>query len=86
MTNIIEIIDSIPNEVLVQVINNSNEYSWNFFALKINLTRLKLKLSMYKDDSAVIAECCSELKKLLKKSANVPNSQTDLKQILSLVK
>jgi len=85
MTKLFETIDSIPNDTLAQVIVNSNNYTWNFFALKIILTRLKLKLSMYNDDNEVLAGCCDELRNLLKKSVNVPNSQTDLKQILSLV-
>ena len=84
MTQATDIIDNIPNDVLIHVILNSNDFTWNFFALKIILTRLNLKIIMCKGDSSVFQECCSELKRLLKQSIFVPNSQADLKQILSL--
>jgi len=84
MTPIYETIDLIPNEVLIHVIQNSKEYSWNFLAMKIILTRLNLKITLHSGKKTVIPECCDELKNLLKKSANVPNAQADLKQILSL--
>lgn len=84
MTQTANTIDNIPNEVLIHVIRHSTDFSWNFFALKIILTRLNLKILMYKGDSSVFPECCDELKNLLKQSACVPNSQADLKQILSL--
>ena len=80
----IEKIDSIPCEVLIHVIRNSNDFSWNFLAIKIMLTRLNLKLVMYHNKEDVLLECCTELRNLLKNSVNIPNSQADLKQILSL--
>lgn len=82
MTKIIETIDNIPNDMLVHVIRNSNNFTWNFFAMKIILTRLNMKLKMNDKDQSVASECCSELRNLLKKSISVPNSQADLKQIL----
>ena len=87
MIKMIETIDSIPNDMLIHVIRNSNKYTWNFFAMKIILTRLKLKITMHEEEGnkSVFSECCDELRNLLKKSVNVPNSQADLKQILSLV-
>ena len=83
MTQIAETIDSIPNDKLIHVIRNSHDFVWNFFALKIILTRLNMKITMYKGDKSILPECCDELRNLLKKSANVPNSQADLNQILS---
>ena len=77
-------IDSISNDTLLYVIKNSNKFSWSFFALKIMLTRLNLKISMNFENKNLLGECCDELKNLLKKSINVPNSQADLKQILSI--
>jgi len=81
MTQLVETIDKIPNDVLLKVITHSKDYSWNFFALKIILTRLNIKLSM---NNKAVQECCDELRNLLKKSINVPNSQTDLNTILSI--
>ena len=86
MIKIIETIDNIPNDTLIQVIRNPNNFTWNFFAMKIILTRLNLKLKMNDKDKSIMSECCNELKSLLKKSIAVPNSQADLKQILSISK
>ena len=85
MTRTTETIDLIPNDVLLHVIRHSNEFSWNFLAMKIILTRLNLKMLMHNEELTILPECCDELKNLLRKSANIPNSQADLKQILSLV-
>jgi len=84
MKSIDETIDSIPNDILVQVIRNSNNYTWKFFALKIILTRLNLKIRMHNNNQSIFPECCNELRILFKNSAFVPNFQTDLKQILSI--
>jgi hypothetical protein len=85
MKQIIESIDLIPNEVLIHVIRNSNDFSWNFLGVKIILTRLNMKILMHKSNDFIFPECCNELKNLLKQSASIPNSQADLKQILSLI-
>ena len=84
MKQTIEKIDGIPGEVLIHVIRHSNDFTWNFLAIKIMLTRLNLKLVMYQNKESVLQECCTELRNLLKNSVNIPNSQADLKQILSL--
>ena len=85
MTPIAEAIDRIPDEVLLRIIKNSNDFLWNFLALKIMLTRLNLEISMCEGGQSIIPKCCNELKNLLKKSANIPNSRNDLKQILGLI-
>ena len=79
-----ETIDRIPNDVLIHVIRHSNDFSWNFLAMKIILTRLNLKIAMRHGDQSILPECCNELRNLLKKSTNVPHSQKDVMQILSL--
>ena len=84
MKQAIENIDSIPDKVLIHVIRHSNDFTWNFLAIKIMLTRLNLKLAMYQNKESILQECCAELRNLLKNSVNIPNSQADLKQILSL--
>ena len=86
MTQYSETIDSIPDDILLHVICNPNEFAWSFLAMKIILTRLNLKISMHDRDKTVIQECCNELRNLLKKSANVPNSRNDLNLIISLIK
>ena len=84
MKQIIERIDTIQDDVLIHVIRYSNDFSWNFLAIKIMLTRLNLKLVMYKNAKPVLQECCTELRNLLKNSVNIPNSRGDLKQILNI--
>ena len=81
---IAETIDRIPDEVLISVIRNSKNYSWSFLAMKIILTRLKLQMTMHNGSEDILSQCCAELRNLLKKSINIPNSREDLKQILSL--
>ena len=84
MNQATETIDKIPDDVLLHIIRHSNDFLWNFLAIKIMLTRLGLKMSMYKNRGEVLHDCCTELRNLLKNSINIPNSQADLKQILSL--
>jgi len=84
MSQAIEIINNIPDKVLIHVIRHSNDFTWNFLAIKIMLTRLNLKLVMYQNKEDILHECCTELRNLIKNSVNIPNSQADLKQILSL--
>ncbi|MCL2072603.1 MAG: hypothetical protein FWH18_01670 [Marinilabiliaceae bacterium] len=84
MTKIVETIDNIPNERLLYVINNANDYKWNFLAVQVILTRLKMKILMFEDDNSIQAICCDELRNLLKKSSYVPNLIEDLKQIISI--
>jgi hypothetical protein len=84
MTHEVETIDRIPNDVIVHIIRNAKNYTWNFFAIKILLIRLDLKIKMHHNNQSILPECCNELRNLLKKSFNIPNSQEDLKQILSI--
>ena len=83
MNQIAETIDHIPDDMLLRVIRHSNDFLWNFLAIKIMLTRLNLKIVMFHSKDEVLHECCGELRNLLKNSINIPNSQADLKQILS---
>jgi len=85
MTSVTNTIDLIPENVLIHVINHPNDFSWKFLAMKIILTRLNMKITIHDGERSVMSECCNELRNLLKKSINVPNSRTDLKQILSLI-
>ncbi|MDR3094604.1 MAG: hypothetical protein LBU62_08205 [Bacteroidales bacterium] len=77
-------IEKIPNSSIVYVITHSTDFTWNFLALKISLTRLNLKITMTKDSESALAECCTELKGLLRKSLVVPNAQADIKQIIEI--
>jgi hypothetical protein len=79
-----EIIDQIPDCLYLQIIFETKDCEWNFFALKINLTRLRLKINMFNHSEAVKHECCNELRGLLKKSVNIPNAREDLNKILAL--
>ena len=76
MINIKEINDS----TLFKIINESDDINWNFFALKVMITRLKLKLSMINDEKTK-QECFSDLRDLFGKSVNIPNAKKDLQII-----
>ena len=86
MNSFIEKIEQIPEETWQYIILNSNDFMWNFFAIKIILTRLNLKLKMFPNNPALMEQCCAELRDLLKKSVNIPNAQKDIDQILSINK
>ena len=85
MTPITDIIDQIPNDLLLHVIRNSNDFPWNFLAMKVILTRLNLKINTQGIEKSVLSDCCDELRNLMKKSTNVPNAKTDLNLILSMI-
>ncbi|MCL2072621.1 MAG: hypothetical protein FWH18_01770 [Marinilabiliaceae bacterium] len=73
-------IQEISDKTLYRLITDCNDVNWNFFALKVMISRLKLKLSM--DSSAeTIHNCCNELRELLHKSKGIPNAIKDLKII-----
>ena len=84
MTQISVSIDKISDDLLVYIIRHSKEFTWNFLAIKIMLTRLNLKIAMCQNEDEALHGCCNELRSLLKNSINIPNSQADLKQILSI--
>ncbi len=75
----------ISDEIWIYVIRHPNDLTWNFLAMKIILTRLNLKITMYQNNDAILGQCCEELRDLFRKSINIPNAQKDLQQILSLV-
>ncbi|MDR1866580.1 MAG: hypothetical protein LBR08_13555 [Bacteroidales bacterium] len=75
-----EIIDQIPDDTLLSIINKANELTWNFLALKVMLARLKLKLSMMDNDIAR-QQSCRDLRDLFRKSRNIPNAQKDMQLI-----
>ncbi|MDR0714060.1 MAG: hypothetical protein LBF89_07380 [Bacteroidales bacterium] len=79
-----EIIDQIPDRIYLKIIFETQDYTWKFFALKINLTRLRLKINMFNNSDTVKIECCNELRGLLKKSVNIPNARDDLDKIFTL--
>ena len=84
MTDMIDAIDKIPDAVLMHVIQHSNNYSWNFLAVKISLTRLNLKMRMSPKDNNIRSLCCDDFRGLLKKSVNVPNAVADINRLISL--
>ncbi len=77
-------IDKIPDETWIYIIRHPNEFTWNFLAIKIMLTRLNLKMVMTQSNDAVLQQCCEELRDLMKRSINIPNAKKDLEQIISL--
>ena len=71
----------ISDDILFRVITESSDVSWNFYALKVIISRLKLKLHLTNDEEAV-RESCGEIRALLNKSINIPNAKKDVKIIL----
>lgn len=80
MTNI----QNISDETLLRVINEGGEIPWNYFALKVMISRLKLMLKMASNKEETKQQCYNELRKLFTQSANIPNANKDLQNIIEL--
>jgi hypothetical protein len=83
MKQYIDTIDKISDDVLAYIIQHPNDFSWNFLAISIIVTRLNLQLSI-RDTKEVLENCCAELRSLLLKSIHVPNAQKDIMKIGNL--
>jgi len=81
--NVINIQD-ISDQTLFRVINKGYDIEWNFYALKVIITRLRLMLSMSGNDNNVVQKCCTELRELFCKSENIPSAKKDLQIIVEL--
>ena len=75
---------SITDNTLYRLIHESADVNWSFFALKVMITRLKLKLKMSEpnNEEEVLQHCYADIRNLFNKSANIPNAQKDLQIIV----
>ena len=76
-----ENIPEISDKALVRIIYESDNITFNFFALKVMISRLKLKLSLSNDESSK-QECINDLRDLFHKSKNIPNAKKDMQMII----
>ena len=74
-------IQNISDHTLLRVIHESDDVNWNFFAIKVIIARLRLKLSLNSDDEA-IKESIDNLRDLFRRSSNIPNAIKDLQIIV----
>ena len=74
-------IQNISDNTLFRIINEDIDVNWNFFALKVMITRLKLKLTMTNNEQ-VLQQCFTDMRELFRKSANIPNARKDLQIIV----
>ena len=74
-------VQDISDHTLLRVINEGSEVNWNFFAFRVMISRLKLKLSMMNSDEDK-QQCYTEMRELFQKSSNIPNAQKDLQLIM----
>jgi len=80
-------IENISNNTLLCVIKDDNYENWEFFALKVLISRFKLKLSMIdehkvKQRKEMAQQCCAEMRELLVKSQFIPRAYSDLQTIM----
>ena len=75
-------IQDISDEILFRVINEGGDINWNFFAIKVMISRLRLKLLMSNNKEDVMQACYSDLRELFRKSSNIPNAMKDIQMIL----
>jgi hypothetical protein len=77
-----EDIQNISDGTLFRVISEGGDVKWNFFALKVMISRLKLKLSMTNNNGKVLQDCYDDLRDLFHRSQNIPNAMKDLQIIV----
>jgi len=75
-------IQEISDKTLFRVINEGHNMEWDFFALKVMILRLRLKLSMSENYDETMQQCYTDLRVLLHKSSNVPSAKKDLQTIV----
>jgi hypothetical protein len=73
----------LSDETLFRVIHESGDVNWSFFALKVMISRLKLKLSMTDNSEKALEECYTDLRQLFHRSHNIPNAIKDLQIIMN---
>ena len=73
---------NIPDQTLFRVINEGGNVNWKFFALKVMISRLKLKMSLSGNKEAVMQQCYADLRELFAKSGNIPNAKNDFQIIV----
>jgi len=74
---------NIPDNTLLRIINEGSDVNWNFFALKVMISRLKLKLYMANNEE-VLQQCYADIRDLFHRSNNIPNANKDLQIIRNL--
>ena len=77
-------INNISDETLYRIINEGADVNWNFFALKVMITRLRLKLKMSTNHDEALQQCFADIRNLFHKSANIPNANKDLQLIVEM--
>ena len=76
-------INNISDETLYRIINEGADVNWNFFALKVMITRLRLKLKMSatNNEEDMLQQCFADIRDLFLRSNNIPNAKKDLQII-----
>jgi len=75
-------IQDISDQTLYRVINEGHDVKWNFFALKVMMTRFRLKLSMSENKEETMQECFIDMRELFCKSSSIPSARNDLQIIV----
>ena len=86
ISNMINNLQEISDKVLYRVINESDDVNWNFLALKVMISRFKLKLLMIDCNKVnqreeMISQCCTEMRALFLRCRNIPNAIKDVQTI-----
>ena len=71
----------ISDATLFRVIVEGGDINWNFFALKVMISRLRLELRMSNNEAEVKKKCYTDLRELFRKSCNIPNAIKDIQMI-----
>ena len=77
----------ISDQTLSRAIEDGNHEVWEFLALKVMISRFRLKLSMIDANNVqqreeMMQRCCAEMRELFIKCINIPNAKKDMQTIM----
>jgi hypothetical protein len=77
-------IEDITDDALFRVITEGRGVKWNFFALEVMISRLKLMITMSNSKELTKQRCISDLREMFTKSKLIPSAKKDLNLIIEL--
>lgn len=75
-------ISEISDNTIFRVINEGQNVEWNFYALKVMIMRLRLKLTMSDNLEETNQQCFTDLRNLFFNNRNIPNVKKDFQIIV----
>ena len=75
------LVPPITDKIWIQLLLNDKKFDFEFLAIKILLTRLKLTVKLNPDPD-IINECAAELRQLFVKTESLPTVKKDILKMI----